>query len=904
MKRLLITTFLLALIVLFAAAPARAQAESFDFHVSFGTDVAIGSYRWNEYEASPYGSVASLHGNPVPSIEGEYSSGPDGFGFSYGTAAALITLPEGCDLIDITWDSFEEDTYSTGGIFVDLWLYDEEMDTIGSTFSGYAGGPQGEWTTNGPVDEIVDPGADARYLEVNLRATIAATFVPMEGGEVALDNVHFTCEGIEEPPDPPGAIFWQPIQESEQIDVFTPVDEETDEILAASRITAAAVYSTDDLKLNSAAVVQVYSAIPGVIGSVVQTTDSLYAVRIDGSGEAAGFTATYSNLSTVYVLPGDTVEGGCVIGVAGPQFAAVDGVTDPSYKQIIFSVAEDDPEEELGILQDWTVYADPHGSEVCGSLLRYEDCINNNPKFEENGSAWSYGNSGSYTDNAPERGPGFVMLLGGQYASQEIWLPVMETYYVTVASTPQGPDATLSVQLGDMTIDQVITPTLPGTTVITEFGPYTGMEPSAPGHIYTLAVTNEDPPTAPYGTYVNFVCMHIDGADSRTPPAACYFSNPKFDEDDSWVLAGGASIESALGVGGFLSMPLSSTASQGVYLYAFPAEPGQYRVTISARQEGLIADIGGDTILSASIDSPALDDTATFNVHNTVLMKKFVHEFEVDVGDVADGDYILEVTDLDAGVDSIQIGEVCLEPVGGQWPGYGNSANKAPTCDSCSFPGINLDPTIWLAWLGCLFTSFVCKIPAWIAIITAPMTAIFNFLGLIGRWFAVVGFRFGVFLQSLISSVVALLSGVLIGAINGVWAALNSLPLIQEIVDRFGLAEIIAAAITGVIFGILASILSVIQIMASFAQIAGIFLAAMMDAVNGTSTVDTGMPVCASLPTEDALYPLCMGLDLVDLMMTVFPALNAWIYAAIGVLGYFTATHIFARVGQTFGDVS
>jgi hypothetical protein len=896
MKKLLITTFLLILIALIAAPSASAQT-AYEFHISFGPDHDSGTYLWDDYVfEDSKGVVASTYGDPVPAAHGVPGTVIEGVDFT--TIGFLVALPDGCSMTGIDYEWYYLDAVGNSvGHSADL--LDDELAEVYAITEHAAPGAEEVWTSfSGSVPEV-----EATYLRIELY-TIFESGVAT-GGYIALDNVHFICEGIDEPDEPPaGIVFWQPIQESEQIDVFTPVDEETDEILAASRITAAAVYSTDDLKLNSAAVVQVYSSIPGVIGSVVQTADGVYAVRIDGSGDAAGFTAVYSNLSTVYVLPGDTVEGGCVIGVAGPQFAAVDGVTDPSYKQIIFSVAEDDPEEELGILQDWTVYEDPHGSEVCGSLLRYEDCVNNNPKFEENGSAWSYGNSSSYTDNSPERGPGFVMLLGGQYASQEIWLPVMETYYVTIASTPQGPDATLSVQLGDMTIEQVITPTLPGTTVITEFGPYTGMEPSAPGHIYTLAVTNEDPPTAPYGMYINFVCMHIDGSDSRTPPAACYFSNPKFDQDDSWVLAGGASIESALGVGGFLSMPLDSTASQGVYLYAFPAEPGQYRVTISARQEGLIADIGGDTILSASIDSPALDDTATFNVHNTILMVKFVHEFEVDVGDVADGDYILEVTDLDAGVDSIQIGEVCLEPVGGQWPGYGNSANKAPTCDSCSFPGINLDPTIWLAWLGCLFTSFVCKIPAWIAIITAPMTAIFNFLGLIGRWFAVVGFRFGVFLQGLISSVVALLSGVLIGAINGVWAALNTLPLIQEIVDRFGLAQIIAAAITGAIFGILASILSVIQIMASFAQIAGIFLAAMMDAVNGTSTVDTGMPVCASLPTEDALYPLCMGLDLVDLMMTVFPALNAWIFAAIGVLGYFTATHIFARVGQTFGDVS
>ena len=944
-SKLIFVAFMLTALALASPGFVSAQTDPVNFHVSFGADVNPGSYPWYDYEFDR-GVVNSEQGDPVPAANGEFDR-IDAFGTTMEQVEIRVYLPDDCILTDVQWQY----TYQWPGPFTPGITHNASInDAGGGALVGMTAdiGSKGVWHNNTPWSGEIT-GAD--YIWIVLET--GTEFEGVDGGYVALDNIEFTCEGID-PPDPPEDEGpFQPIVESAQIDIF-PAIEEGEDPISASRISA--ILNGPPLFPGA---VPVYASIGGTVENVVQTGGG-YSLQI--VNEDDNLTATYANLSRVYVEPGASVAAGCVIGLAGPQFASIDTDETGEIFQIIFSLNDDFFDD----LVDWTEFESPAGDTLCSTSD--DNCINKNARFADGPEFWTPINGELNT--ATTISAGSAILPPGGSIRQYLVLPSTGEFGVTIAlQADDGPtyavnDGEVTARLGDALVTENFT-NQQSMVKLLDIGPLDPTAPTVAPDVYELRITNaesrSDQINRPSSLRIAFVCLY-DWDGGSTPPATCYFPDPGFDDGGGWILEDGAEIGTIAtpfeDADNYLALPdTGAKASTSFSLSGYEDEDTLYRMTLWGNSAILDAPLGvGELTVDFDADDPEGDVTYLNIVDGSWFSwSRESFTYTVPAGTTYTGTFTIENTTGD--LYYIGIDNVCLEPANGEWPDYEGTTPPGAipivpeSCVIIPRAPVSAEVNMWVAWVGALIRYFwTCQAPIWVAQILASLDAIQDWLAMLGRWLMVVfsllwqlmwsTTQWGVYtLYNLIAGLVEEIWSVSSGAItlpwNGfslllmllwtafiavisltwtllmglvslawalfialftllwntfsalmvaLWVAITSLPLI----NLFALGGVITELLFTIIAQVLSLIVTAFGVLATMAQIVGVFFSSIQAGFNGTSSADLGVVNCATMLSDDPMYPFCMGIDVTEYAINAFPAFQILGFALMGAMAYHT----------------
>jgi hypothetical protein len=827
-----------------------------------------------DFTQAPYGIATVPSNEQTPRGVWVYGSGwhPElGWLGNYRMQILIDNLPTA----DINITHFDR-TFVSAGNNIEYWINDVWIDYFPDGATGQA------------IITDVESHTDAESIEVYLRDNASSTAV--------LTSISFEGTGANP------FTGWNPET------LYQPI--------AAADLETSSGYTANVASLLSTVPdARVYSPITGEVTHVGQSASG-YTVTISGTN----YHVVIGNLATVYPALGESVTAQCVIGTTGDQLLAVDGYSWGSIDQITYTI--DDYTNTL----DWTDDDDPSGSLPCGEKYKRDECLNGNPDLENYAVGWTLKRSKDSGSETASIANSDVLLWYGDQLYQDIVLTPSDTYYLTIVAglynewgTQPLTSDTLRVTVGEEMINFTVTPTSPTQNVILESSSFVPDTPDSGSDVFRLMIENNNPGSA--GIWISFVCLH--SGDLTAEPSACYFTNPDVTDPAEWGYDAGAEwanyVPFEFGLGDYgpqilydgVRLESDEYIYNSILLYGFTDAAVTYFVDVKARYQVGLSDTTNQTLVYIT-DAPSLElmyqDTDEppnetvideFTIDNIILYRGYRYAFDVPANTTYEGNLYLTNTVTDPPDTVVEVTHVCLSPEGGLWPGFSDPilgiANPA-RCEAPSRP-TTINPGEWIAYL----TSSVkyiwnCEAASMLAAIKGAVMGAIAGIGMLGRYLAGLVAGLAAWLMRTLEVLGAGLAGALMGSIEASINDLLALDFLRLLYDILSLLIATAAAVVSILdslfdFGV--TLLG--ALVALFDMIAALW-AALLGAINSTSAADIGYPVCAN--PDDPLIAVCWGVDAVDNVVQMLPALQIGGTLIAGAMAVYTIVWTMRQVGQ------
>lgn len=846
--RFLILCAVLMLAALFVVSPALATPISATYQVTFGNAPDGTNVLWSNYSmqsgtvGSGYASSVYLRTESGIHIVGTYVN---------------VSLPPNCKVGSISYSYRYNDATAA--------LHSESIAVDGNFLRNTTvnGSTENTWNST-PTVSYSDAIGSALLIASESRDGTGG-----QGGYTNIDDILFGCTF--DSGEIPGGIGGGSIKPIKEID--------TDSV------------SEDLTLITTADFVNVYAVTAGVIDSMIETQDGWHVVIAGDDGS----TVTYTGLSEVYITEtGAQIDTNCLIGLTGYSTRRKYKASTGEYKnEIDFSWMDIDSEPV-----DWSGYDDPSGENRCADQSRTANCINNNPNLDNKASGWKF----KSTSSDQIKTDGEFLLHNLDYISQNLVGLTDDTEYTVTVYGYADAKSALEVSLANALDNQTIAA---GESFRFDFS-LTPTDPTSLPDVYLLKLTGKGG-----DIHLDFVCIHTE--EIVTPPAECYFKDWQFQKLTEWDTSGGAALTQGglldPSLGGYAQLPDASSISSDIVLYSDGTADAMYTLTIWARLAPWAIDIDGtdDWTIAADIDTgTGTEDLGTFHVTNFTGFFAQSQDFTIPGSETWAGSFEL-IADNTAGsqADQVEISGICITPEGGTWPGYDaadySTIPGTARCVACVWPGLTLDIGAYIAWLSCMITNiWWCYLYKILVQIGKDIYAILGGFGMLMRFFAALITNFGNWLPKLVEWGAKKISAEL-AWIGGVWwQKLLAAIFGKEILDYFELSKVVAQALKDLSANTFDALINIWKLIAamlkSFIGMYGNLIAAWQgsDVENPGFTTD-----CAVLSSSDVMYPVCVGLSLVDYAVTAFPAAVALLVVIHGVIDYFMLTRSFLMIKGT-----
>lgn len=659
-------------------------------------------------------------------------------------------------------------------------------------------------------------------------------------GNCEIDNV--VIEGVIE------ACVFRPVHEDDQVDEAA---------------------SGDLYVITTNAGVRVYAIDDAVVQTVLHNADG-YFVRLLVNGTTQ---IIYSKLSATFAEPGDTIQGGCVLGYvsqAGPEAQVDTG-------QVAYQHDSD--------LGDWHDYPESLSTTPCGQETT--NCLNTNPEMNTDEAGWltRFNSGGSFN-----QGDDSVKSLVGAGMLYQPGLAVdfSATYFVTliVALQPPATDGEIRVWFGGTETRLPIHTLGPEFVTLTTLGFSTAFEGTSEFRIYN---SSSNSPTI----RVTFACLHV--GDAVIAPPSCYFEDALLNSD-SFETEGGATFETGLLGQGQYTLEPGDAIRAPVHIEGFSDADADFTLAITG------AGSDGEAEITASIvDSDTDDELQAIGSYTfpLLLWATFNRQFTVDQAESLDGDLYIENT----GAETVLIGSICLSSNAGVWPGYdnadaGNHDILAVDCQECQFPESLVDVVAWLNWLGCMINYLIrCLLYSVVNNIWATVSAVLSGLGLLGLWLGRAIVIVATWAWAAAGRLLAALVSSLIPIVNAVLAWLFTQPFFLTILDAISIVGLWLAAIFDFITLVRNFIVLAFNYGIAILLIVVNTYSAFYAAVSSPATYHI-FPDCTD--PGGALYDMCLGFDIMAFIFDQLPMALVF----LGLLGALILMAQFGRVLELIGDLA
>lgn len=626
----------------------------------------------------------------------------------------------------------------------------------------------------------------------------------------------------------------------------------------------------------------------------IQTTSAAYVFAIsDGLiatviHEATGYnvqlvigddTVVYTNLQTTFAETGMAVTAGCVIGYAGDPPPGY-----PTGASYLFFTTDPD-------LPDWHDFADSLTNLPCNQDVG--SCLNSNPNFDNNGAGWlSRYAIADHFNNAGDS----VMLLP---RTGELYQPFLnvdpaETYIVTVI-VANG----VGFNSGEITTQ--ITGTLSSSSVTTFAGEFVtltfaALSPSDGPNEFRITNTYDADNTL----QITFACLST--SEPIIAPPTCYTPDPTL-LIDGWehdVSVTYFAPQLPFQPTGRYAVPDNSYLRYPVDISAFSDASTDFKLTIT----GAAGASGTPTLTANLADSDTHAEIQVIGdfTYPTVIPSPAALTFTLDAAEHIVGD--LQIVNSTGGGESALVYTICLQPVGGIWPGYENpDIRHAPfqvDCTACTAPSDFTDVVGWLAWLGCLLRYLLyCLIYGLINNVWGTIVAVGNGLGLLGRWLSAAVSVVAAWFWLAAQRGFMIFISWLIPIVNTVLAWLLTLPLFVSLLDSIAIIGIWIGGIIAVILAVINLFVAGIQYVGVLLNLVGLSWLQFLDALNGASSVTFVLPDCYD--SESPLYDACLVFDVLNFMIVQIPAIAVLIAAAGFAAGWKRIKQAMIKISQAIG---
>ncbi len=526
------------------------------------------------------------------------------------------------------------------------------------------------------------------------------------------------------------------------------------------------------------------------------------------------------------------------------------------------SFGEDDSRLELA--SQLTV--EPTNDDPCNNTGEFRDCLAFNPQFARQGDGWVASGNVEWTE------PG-VILDPGESITATINLSSTGDYTATAYTQGEnGSAGEIRIFLGSNT------QRFPAPVEWSDL--QLAAEPlGAPdlGTFYSVGVQN----TGTTRIQVASLCV-TDGA-PNTGPNSCYFNNQSFVQGTSgWTVSEGVEVSDQA-----LNVPDDGVISQNVHLLPLPGGPATYRLVVRGDwwYNGAL-DYASGALATAQVQYEWPDGTGYQNmipiaIHGNLAYGagQLAYMADIEVSSETNDIMNLKVSTTDAGdmgVLGIRLTDACLRTLdGGPFPGQGGGGAPPPIDPSCEYISRpqNNDPAAWLQWHWAKSESFF----------TCDLMVLLNKMYVLGKqsytlagwqaryaqstmklWSSWLGAQFFPWFNGQLRNVAigqvttVYQSG---GSCNDIFCVLNTLingiltPINNIVNTVLGLINSAANLFLTVLTGIVGLGLAFLgRLFVLFNQVTGLFTG-IIGAYNGATpaTID-GLPVCGSDPNSS---PFC-----------------------------------------------
>jgi hypothetical protein len=659
--------------------------------------------------------------------------------------------------------------------------------------------------------------------QTNVYSLIVAMGCTGTGSDCELDNL--TMAGLIE------ACLFRPVHEADQVDEASSGD-----LYVITTTAGARVYAIDD----------------AVVDFVTHNADGYY-VRLLINGATP---IIYSKLSATFAEPGDTIEGGCVLGYvsqAGPEAQVDTG-------QFAY--------QHHANLGDWHDYSESLSTTPCGQ--EEANCINANPEMNTDEPGWltRFNSGGSFNqgDDSVKSIVGAGMLYQPGFT-----VDFEATYFVTVvvALQPPATDGEIRVWFGGTETRLPIHTIGPEFVTITTLGFSTAFEGLSEFRIYNASSNS---PTV----RITFACLHL--GDAIIAPPKCYFEDDGLVEDSFETESGATHGAGLIGLGQY-SIPAGGVIRSAVNLAAFVDADTDFTLLIQGSGSG-----GAGELTASIVDSDTDDELAAIGeyAYLPLILSNQSKTFTVGESETLDGDLYIENT----GSNTVIVEAVCLTSDAGVWPGYDNSDSGnhdllPVNCQECAIPESFVDVVAWLNWLGCVLRYLIfCLLYTLVNNIWATASAILSGVKLFGLWLGrsisiIADWAWraaGRLLASLISSAIPIL--------NAIMAWILSLPFVRDILDAASIAAMWIDGVIQFIVGVINLFVSAVRFVGVMITLVGTVWTAFIDGLSGTSAIAVILPDCGD--SGSPFYDVCLLLDILNFLVAEVPAI-AILFGAVAV---------------------
>ena len=645
-----------------------------------------------------------------------------------------------------------------------------------------------------------------------------------------------------------------------------------------------------------------------------------------------------------YVVVGDTVDVGCVLGETIPSTSsptaainfkgiAVGSAAVGTFTGVFFFTAlgaaaaiidhffppappapnphgytslslyaEDDSIEELA--SQLTV--EPTNTDNCNNTGEFANCLAFNPRFTNQGNGWVASGNVEWTE------PG-VILDPGESITATINLSSTGDYTATAfAQSENGLPGQLRIYLGSHT-DRYAAP-LEWTSLQLAAEPVG--EPDA-GTFYSVGVQN----TGTSRVEVMSLCV-TDGAPD-TGPNSCYFNNQSFVEGISgWTVSEGVEESDEA-----LNVPDDGIISQNVHLFPQSGGPATYKLLVRGDwwYTGTDTPSSAEAIASVKYEYPdgtGYHDMVPINITANLAYGagQLAYIAEIEVSSETDDLINIKVQTTDAGdfgVLGIRLTDACLSTMnGGGFPGQSGDGAPPPIDVNCTYVSRpqNNDPAAWLNWHWAKSEQFFnCKLMVLLNKMYVLGQQSYTLAGWQARyaqstmkmWSSWLGSQFfpwlgGHFRNMAIGQVTTIYSDagpcsnlfcVLEAAINGLITPLNN--IVNALLGILGnVTGILFDVIRAIIILVISFITQALNLLLLAQQLLGSLIAAYNSA---TPVAVPGLPTCNLDPRSS---PFCMGIWVLD--NTIFSGTgSAIIPALVAVFSIHILLWVIAEIKRT-----
>lgn len=755
-------------------------------------------------------------------------------------------------------------------------------------------------TTDGTgVTESLAVGDDCDQAAVLLIASISSTEEGANSGSAVINYVRFVSATEDNP-----FADWQ------QDAYYRPLVD--DDIYEVNHVTGYGPI-VDDVHTEYQA--EVYAAFDGTV-VFMQVESAGYTVKL--LNEDNETYAIYSNLEAVYPQLNDVVEQGCKLGLVGESFKEPSETYTQSPGLLWFYSGTDFYDYEENTYIDWqNDWDEPDElSDICGTSLRTDHCINYNPNLESNATGWVTLGVDAYqiADDS------IILDTAQDSISQYMTLDDAEDYYITIAYVPHfdydfltvGTFKGTTLDLIDTILEEVDltdTPALVGTRQVVEVGPIDLSDPDA-NDIYLISVLFANTGGENWIT-IDDVCVHT--GDAIVSTSYCYFDNYKLDGPDDWDYDAGAYWGNNPGnPDSSVILEADEWISQAISLSSYDGDDADYRLTVTARvMGGTIGDLidifggwEGDIAQEVWSAGPVLElDIGDETINNALIFHSYYTDFTVTDGNTLVGD--LTITADSGNTYNVEIDQMCIMPVTGVWPGEGEEdlpGAGRDRCEECIRPtglAITTLPA-WISWLWCnTLTFYTCTLWDWIASIGTLLRQARDFLGLFGRYVSAVVGRYATWLLSVYAALAGALQDAFAYVVAAAWNAIAGLDILKALFDLAGYIQAFLLGLASLGSYTFDLVLDFFTMLLTLSRLVQQFFTSMAEALSGDVTA-ISVPSCSSSQTLEAF---CVVFEIADGIFSEFTALPIAIAIDIGLVGIVTIIWSVRKLGSAIGNV-